>query len=187
MEAEYPSTFIIVPRTRAVFNPKKWISESYKLHLLCQYPSGPHRLDEKYAYDLDQPKEWWATVSPWLKNVVTFLKYGVPLAGVAEEIIGMVDVKNFEAEIDLLEKIAEDLPDIVGSDPNNLEYKHAHAGREETTIGPALRALFSFLKEKDKAQFWGGLRRVVTPDGNILWLCEKHARPYGSPMLQLDN
>jgi len=39
-------------------------------------------------------------------------------------------------------------------------------------IGPALRALYSFLKEKDKAQQWGGLQKVVTPDGNILWLCE---------------
>ena len=54
-------------------------------------------------------------------------------------------------------------------------------------IGPALRALYSFLKEKDKAQLWGGLQKVVTPDGNILWLCEMHARPYESAPLQLDK
>ena len=73
----------------------------------------------------------------------------------------------------------------IESDPRSFEHTHAHDGREETMIGPALRALYSFLKEKDKHQFWGGLQKVITPDGNILWLCEKHARPYESPVLQI--
>jgi len=98
-----------------------------------------------------------------------------------------IDFKNFEAEIDLLAKLTEDLPTIVESDPRSFEHTHAHDGREETTIGPALRALYSFLKEKDKAQFWAGLQKIITPDGNILWLCEQHARPYESPILQIDG
>jgi internalin A len=103
-------------------------------------------------------------------------------------VIDAVDFKNFETEINLLEKMTEDLPTIVESDPGSLEHKYAaHDGQEETMIGPALRALYSFLKEKDKAQFWGGLQKVITPEGNILWLCEQHAHPYESPVLQLDK
>ncbi len=184
MDSECPNTFILLPRSRAFVDPKKWISQSYRLHLLCQYPSGPHRLDEQYGYDLDQPKEWWVNVSPWLRYIIAFLKQGVPLAGA---VIDAVDFKNFEAEVDLLEKVTEDLSHIVESDPRSFEHTRAYDGQEEAMIGPALRALYSFLKEKDKAQFWGGLQKVITPDGNILWLCEKHARPYESPVLQIDG
>jgi hypothetical protein len=187
IEVECPNTFILLPRSRASFNPKNWISQSYKLHLLCQHPSGPHRLNEHDGYDLDQPKEWWGKVSPWLKHIITLLKHGVPLAGAVGAVINTVDFQSFEAEIYLLDKIAEDIHNIVESDPSSFEYKHAYGEQEEIIIGPALRALYNFLKEKDKTQFWGGLQKVITPDGNILWLCEKHARPYGSPLLQLDR
>jgi hypothetical protein len=187
MEAECPSTFVILPESQTAFKPKNWISRSYKLHLLCQYPSGPHRLDERYAYDLTQSKEWWASVAPWLKHVITFLKYGVPVAGALGAVVDAVDFKNFEAEIDLLEKVTEDLPEIVEGDAGSFERRYAHDGREETMIGPALRAVYGFLKEKDKAQFWGGLQKVVTPDGNILWLCGLHAHPYESPVLKIEE
>lgn len=187
LETECPGTFILVSGSRTPFKPKNWITQSYKLHLLCQYPSGPHRLDEHYGYDLNQPKEWWSTISPWLKHLITFLKFGIPLAGAAGSVIDAMDFKNFEAEINLLEKLTEDLPDIVESDVSSFEYRYARNAQKQATIGPALRALYSFLKEQDKAQFWGGLQKVITPDGNILWLCEKHARPYTSPLLQLDQ
>ncbi len=111
---------------------------SDRLHLLCQYPSGPHRLDERHGYDLDQPKEWWVNVSPWLRYIIAFLKQGVPLAGA---VIDAVDFKNFEAEIDLLEKVTEDLSNIVESDPRSFEHTRAHDGQEEAMIGPALPRL----------------------------------------------
>ena len=36
-----------------------------------------------------------------------------------------------------------------------------------------------FLREADKTQHWCGLQRVLTNDGNILWLCAEHARFHG--------
>jgi hypothetical protein len=45
--------------------------------------------------------------------------------------------------------------------------------------GAALRALHVFLREVDKSQHWCDLKRVVTNDGNILWLCAEHARFHG--------
>ena len=58
-------------------------------------------------------------------------------------------------------------------------------GGFEQNIGPALRVLHSFLKEADPHQYWDGLQKVVTEDGNILWLCLEHAHPYRVQPLQL--
>ena len=44
--------------------------------------------------------------------------------------------------------------------------------------GAALRALRHFLEEQDSQQHWGGLQKVLTPEGHYLWLCEYHAREY---------
>ncbi len=41
-----------------------------------------------------------------------------------------------------------------------------------------LRALRLLLDEVDPKQQWGGLRKVLTPEGHYLWLCEYHAKEY---------
>jgi hypothetical protein len=41
-----------------------------------------------------------------------------------------------------------------------------------------LRALRFLLDEKDKEQHWGGLKKVLTPEGHYLWLCKNHAAEY---------
>ncbi len=185
IDAECPNTFILLPGSKNLVNPKHWIGQSYKLHLLCQYPSSPHRLDEKYSYEISQSKDWWIKVSPWLKYLITFLKYSVPMVGPIGTLLDNTNFKNFEAEISLLENMTEDMTNIAESNANTFENKYAHSDQEYATIGPALRALYSFLKEKDHRQFWGGLQKVITPDGNILWLCQEHAQPYESPALRL--
>jgi internalin A len=58
MEAECPNTFYIVPGSTTPFNLKNWISENYKLFLMCQFPSGPHCIRESKGYDLRQTKDW---------------------------------------------------------------------------------------------------------------------------------
>jgi internalin A len=187
MEAECPNTFILIPGSRAPYDLSNWINHPHKLLLLCQSPSGPHRVDENYAYDLHQPKEWWIKVAPWLRYIITFLKYGVPLVGAAGAVFDTIYFKDIEAQVGLLEKIVEDLPKIVESDQKSIERKSHDMNREQVTIAPALRALYAFLKEKDSSQFWGGLQKVITPDGNILWLCEKHAHSYTASPLQLNT
>jgi internalin A len=49
---------------------------------------------------------------------------------------------------------------------------------EERIEGAALRALRKLLDEKDPARQWGGLKKVLTPEGHYLWLCEQHAQEY---------
>jgi internalin A len=42
--------------------------------------------------------------------------------------------------------------------------------------GAALHVLRHLLDEQDPQQHWGGLKKVLTPEGHYLWLCEYHAR-----------
>ncbi|MCU0516147.1 MAG: hypothetical protein MUC60_04620 [Oscillatoria sp. Prado101] len=48
----------------------------------------------------------------------------------------------------------------------------------EELQGAALRALRQLLDEKDPQQHWGGLKKVLTPEGHYLWLCDYHAKQY---------
>ena len=177
IEAECPNTFFLIPGSHTPFNPKNWFSHDYKLYLICQHPPGPHSVDDKFGYDLRPSREWWVKVSPWLKYLITFLKFGVPMVQAVGKVIDEVDFKNIDSQVKLLEQITEDLPEIDEEEPVSPIERHLHSGQEQT-IGPALRFLHSFLKEVDPQQFWCGLQKVVTPDGNILWLCSQHASPY---------
>ena len=51
-------------------------------------------------------------------------------------------------------------------------------GRAEEAEGAALRALRKLLDEVDAKQNWGGLAKILTPEGHYLWLCEEHAEEY---------
>ncbi len=177
MGKECPNTFFLIPESIALFNPKNWISHEYKLFLVCQYPQGPHCMHDSKGYDLRQ-KDWWIKVSPWLKCLVEFLKFGVPITGrVLNNTINEEIYKQPSKQIELLEQIVEDIPKIVEYDPSSLAERH-YLGDFEQGVGLALRALYDFLKEADPHQHWNGLQKVVTEDGNIFWLCEEHARPY---------
>ena len=44
--------------------------------------------------------------------------------------------------------------------------------------GDGVRALHILLLDRDPARTWGGLRRVMAPTGDYLWLCPTHYRKY---------
>jgi internalin A len=51
-------------------------------------------------------------------------------------------------------------------------------GKAERIEGMELRALRKLLDEVDTKQEWGGLKKVLTPEGHYLWLCKEHAEEY---------
>ena len=46
--------------------------------------------------------------------------------------------------------------------------------------GAELRAVRKLLDEVDAKHEWGGLKKVLTPEGHYLWLCGEHAKEYKS-------
>jgi GTPase SAR1 family protein len=182
IEAECPNTFFLIPGKHRPFNPKNWVSHDYQVFLMCQHPPGSHCVGD--GYELRKSREWWTTVSPWLKHLITFLKFGVPMGHAIGAVVDGVDIKNMAAQIGLLEKITEDLAAIPALDSvDHVEQPHLS---KEQLLGPALRALHSFLVEANPSQYWGGLHKTVIPDGNILWLCDTHRQQYEAKPLDVD-
>jgi internalin A len=50
--------------------------------------------------------------------------------------------------------------------------------RESSLIDMELRMFRQLLDEVDEHHEWGGLKKVLTPEGHYLWLCEEHAEKY---------
>jgi hypothetical protein len=138
-------------------------------------------------YQLRKSKEWWTTVGPWLNHLINFLKFAVPMGKAVGVVLDAVeilpDIKQIQANIDLLEQITQDLPELATYDSLN---EQTQTDQYQRTIGPALRALHTFLNEADSGQIWGGLYKTATPDGNILWLCDTHRQQYVVKPLKLE-
>jgi hypothetical protein len=184
LEAECPSTFFLMPGDERRFNPKNWVSEEYRLHLVCQHPPQPHGVAPSYS--LRQSAEWWATVSPWLNHAIRFLKYAVPMGKAVGAVYDEEAMEALNTRAELMEKMVSSLPGLPGLDSGEHFDERPRIGRDEHMVGAALRALCTYLEEVDEHQYWGGLERTLTPDGNILWLCHEHRQQYAVKPLVLD-
>ncbi|MEK7328842.1 MAG: hypothetical protein AAB217_26660, partial [Chloroflexota bacterium] len=84
-----------------------------------------------------------------------------------------------KADIQFLDTAIKQIPDLGYEHPDlELAERIVHDAGAERIEGAALRALRGLLDEKDKSQEWGGLRKVLTPEGHYLWLCDHHAQEY---------
>jgi len=142
------------------------IGQTLELQLYCQAPGCWHPTKEGGIYEIEEPAEWLKTIAPYLKRLIGILKYAVPLIGVwvDEEIKTLDYEKSFRRDIETTQALAKQMPN------NQADSEHLQ--------GAALRALRHLLDEQDSQQDWGGLKKVLTPEGHYLWLCEYHARKY---------
>jgi small GTP-binding protein len=175
-ELECPSVFILTLGKSQRFNPKNWVSQEYQLYLICQHPEAPHQVGN--GYSLREAKDWWITMSPWLNRLSILLKVGIPLTKGVGDVFDKIDIDQMKNQIALIEEIAKDLPMLPTLDTLDKSVPETHFQHEQQVIGPALRALHSFLIQSDPGKIWGGLDKTQTPDGNILWMCKHHRQPY---------
>lgn len=183
LETECPGTFFLTLGSEKRINPKNWVSQEYKLYLVCQHPPGPHRVGDGYV--LREAEEWWIKVNPWLNRVLTFLKFGLPIGRAIGAVYDEVALDHMKADLDLMDEITQHIPDVATFDALSTAAPEPDLNHEQRVIGPALRALHSFLKKADAACIWGGLQKTITPDGNILWLCAEHRKQYEAKPLAI--
>jgi len=185
IDAECPATFYLETLTKKSLRPRDWISQAYRLTLVCQHPPTPHPVGD--GYELRQSTEWWAEVSPWINQVVKFLKFAIPRGKELGELVLPDWVGNMESGLDLMTEILDVVPEfIVEEELKDLNIQ-APASQVARPTGAALRALYSYLDQADRTHYWSGLSKTITPDGNILWLCEKHRQPFIAKPLQFTN
>ena len=193
-EAVCPSIFTLIPATGK--RPRLG-TYRLKLRLYCEQPGEFHATPES-SYSIEQPKRWLRTIAPYLNVLLAVLKNTSPLLG---PVLGMSSdylAKQLADEVNLMAQLVSALP---GSFPADMipagDLRHAqqvpHANEPQGSFPadriPAeelrhihldvdYRALYAVLKQVDPSEYWGGLNRIHTPEGELLWLCRDHAQQY---------
>jgi small GTP-binding protein len=181
IDSHCPNVFILRPR-----DGKTWkraiAGQKLDLQLYCQAPGCWHPTQKGGLYEIDEPAKWLRVTAPYIGRLVRVLKFAAPIVG---PWLGVLDPKEYETlfknDLELFKEVAAKLPEIKDSD--DLELAGTVGGDitdpdPERAEGAALRALRVLLDEKDPQQHWGGLKKILTPEGHYLWLCDHHAAVY---------
>ncbi len=182
IESHCPSVFVLRPRDAA--NCKKiLLGQKLDLQLYCEAPGEWHPAPHGGLYEIDDPAQWLTAIAPHIRNLVKVLRFATPFVG---PWVRLLDPSEYDAlfknDMELMKQVAEQLPQLEASQNSELAGRSGHGSGQnfdpEQLQGAALRALRELLDEKDPHQHWGGLQKVLTPEGHYLWLCEHHAQQY---------
>ena len=173
-ESHCPRVFAIRPVEGNLFTGL--LHHRVQLALYCEAPGLWHPLKDRGIYEIATPARWLNSLAPYIRRLVQFLKFLAPIAGpsLAYATPQMHDL--ITTDVKLMTSLIEKLPcfDIKPNPgaaiPRDLVPQRANAA--------LLRILRSLLNELDEKREWGGLQKVLTPEGDWLWLCEEHAKEY---------
>ncbi|MBW4499087.1 MAG: leucine-rich repeat domain-containing protein [Scytonema hyalinum WJT4-NPBG1] len=179
IESYCPKVFVIIPRD-SNNRQKNIFGQRFDLQLYCEAPGCWHPTQEGGLYEIDDPPQWLKTMAPYINNLVSVLKFAAPLAGPWLGIVNLPDYQEkFKNHTEFMKELANQLKESKGHDDWKLATTDASGDSNlERIRGASLRTLHQLLVEKDEKQYWGGLRKVLTPEGHYLWLCEHHAKEY---------
>ena len=179
-ESHCPNVFALEPVGASAWR-QRLVGQKMTLHLYCQQPGQWHPTVKGGRYEIDKPAEWLNQAAPYVSRLVSVLKYTTPVLGPWLGVAAPDFEKMFKNQLDLMKALVGKLPEVT-DDPElrHLEAveRAGHGERAERAAGGGLRALRQLLDEKDSQHGWGDLRRTLTPEGHILWLCDYHAQGY---------
>ena len=176
IDVHCPNVFVLREKGKEERSKGGWFKaiagQTFDLQLYCQAPGCWHPTQEGGLYEIEEPAQWLKEIAPYLTKLVGVLRYAVPLIGPWLANINPQEYEElFRQDIELMKELVDNLP--VHQDADNLA-----SMEPERVQGAALRVLRYLLDKKDPQQQWGGLKKVLTPEGHYLWLCDYHARGY---------
>jgi hypothetical protein len=179
-DAFCPNVFTLRPQAGSGWK-KALLGEKVELQLYCQQPGCWHPTKEGGSYIIPRPVAWLQKTGPYLKSLMTMLKYVSPFVGPWVGMVAADYKKLVEDDLSFMDELLKVMPDLIDDHELDLARMTRSVGDHddlERAHGAALRAIRQLLDEVDPAQKWGNLRRIFTPEGHYLWLCEHHAREY---------
>lgn len=173
-ETHCPSLFVLRPASEKSWT-QKLLGQSVELHLVCEQPGEAHLTPDNGQYKTNLQAEWLGAIAPYITKMAAILKYTAPLIGVTTGYASEALEKMFSADLKLMESLIGKLPTIaLESDSLSLGNRYGDESFERVE-GATLRQLRNLLDKLDPQHKWGGLQKVLTMEGDYLWLCEKHA------------
>ena len=148
------------------------------LQLYCQAPGCWHFVQKGGQYVIDQPARLLRKTAPLLREMIPMLKYASPSVGPWIDMTQEEYIELAKYDIVFNSRLLKIIDDIDAPSESELSEGLDEAIDAEWAYVAALVALRQFLDGKDPEQRLGGLRKVLTPEGHYLWLCNYHAREY---------
>lgn len=179
-----PNIFVLKPSDSNLW--QSVINQKISLQLYCQAPGQWHPStvnasrpsEEAGLYQMRSPAEWIYTLAPYLRRMVQVLKFSTPVVGPWIGILSQEHYKMiFEKDTELMVELVQRLPEAKEQKRDGPDEAKQSASPEHAE-GGSLRNLRKLLDERDPHHTWGGLRRMLTPEGHYLWLCQYHAAEY---------
>jgi hypothetical protein len=177
IESHCPNIFVLRPMDSSTWK-KALFGEKTQLQLYCQAPGYWHPTQEGGQYLIGSPAKWLRRIRPYVQKMVQTFKFVSPLVG---PWIGMTasEYENMiSQDIKFMQELVKMMPDIEEARGMELTDVLDETTEPERAHGAALRAVRQLLDEKDPQRNWGGLQKVLTPEGHYLWLCGWHAEEY---------
>ena len=175
IESPCPSIFVLRPDDRKPWQ-KDIGSQRINLQLYCEHPGCLHPVQDGGLYPIDNPKKWLKTMTPHINRLFGILKYVTPVMGHWLNISAPIYSDLIKNDLALTKALVAKLPEIKSDDDEHSFIDDERGDRPNNISGAALRMLHEFLKQKDPEQVWGGLTRITTPEGDVLWLCKEHIK-----------
>ena len=180
IDSHCPNVFVLRPRERSALM-KAIAGRKLDLQLYCQAPGQWHPVAEGGRYPIGDPAGWIKATAPFLRGLVKVLKYTAPLAG-PWMALDWPEYENLvKADLKLMSELIKKLPELEKGRDLHLAKTVGEYDEPQRIGGAALRALRAvraLLDAKDPDHVWGGLEKVLTPEGHYLWLCKHHAEEY---------
>jgi internalin A len=168
-----PRLFTLAPIDRSAILGALDYKSRLRLTLWCEEPGVEHACAAA-EYSFAPGKEWLEKAGPYIRFVARLLKFVVPISAAAyASTLSEQQLKDVRADLDLMKTIADKLPE-ASLVTRAVETKAAMTAAE----GAGLRALRVLLAKLDESEEFGGMRRVFSNSGDILWVCPEHYRNY---------
>jgi hypothetical protein len=175
-ETRCPSVFSL---TRAGLRNSR--AKPYCLRLYCEQPGEWHPLpDMEGCYPVERPREWARRFGPYLRRTLTVLDNAAPiglgrLEAAAEELH-----RQLQNDVRHMKELLDDMQgqEVPPGDPLSELLDLAPMPQTWAETDADFRLLETKLLELDPSRHWGGLSRIVTPEGQALFVCREHYELY---------
>jgi internalin A len=178
LDAACPNVFALRP-----YESERWGKQSDRqriyLQLYCQAPGEWHATESDGRYLVTKAADWLEAMAYYIRSMATVFGYSMHFDAPRMDRVTDYE-RTLKRDMQLMQELVGSLPEASFKKARMFEEAERSLASDTLTAGrlarSVLRNLRRTLDEKDPEQHWGGLKRVITPEGHLLWLCPHHTK-----------